>query len=229
MTPTLDLETLDALWKRRANPTDLDDLNRLLEALTRETQDLEARYELDWRRARAAQFRAMQFVESGEPKAARASFERGAEGSQWMLSETRGEGRFWHAVNSLEYARLGPKIGAFWALRSARSQLYAVLDWDERFHFAGAHRVLGRIAHLAPRRVGGGFDAAHRHFERALELTDNSTTRLYFAALLEDEGNLSGAREQIEAITAAPDDENWRWEQARDRSKATEWLAQSPG
>ncbi len=232
MTHSLDLETLDALWKARHREADLRDLERLLEALARETTDLSARYELDWRRARLDQFQAMQLLAKGSEKvdkrAARAAFERGAEVSQWTLAEpSRGEGRFWHAVNNLEFARMGQKLGALWALRPARAQLKSVLAWDESFHFAGPHRVLGRIAHLAPSRSGGDFQSARAHFERALELCDNSTTRLYFAGLLEDLGDKTGAKAQIEAILAAPDDENWMWEQNRDREKAAEWLAQA--
>lgn len=230
MANSLDLETLDALWKARHNADDGRDLERLLDALARETTALEARYELDWRRARLAQFRAMQSLEGGEKRVARAHFERGAELSQWMLAEpSRGEGRFWHAVNNLEFARLGLKLGALWALRPARAQLQSVLAWDETLHFAGPHRVLGRIAHLAPSRSGGDFQAARAHFERALQIADNSTTRLYFAGLLEDLGDQSGAKAQIEAILAAPDDENWRWEQSRDQEKAAQWLRQVGG
>ncbi len=230
MNNSLDLATLDALWKARHNAQDARDLERLLDALSRETQDLPARYELDWRRARLHQFHAMQHLESGDKKAARAGFERGSEVSQWTLGESeRGEGRFWHAVNALEFARLGNKWGAFWALRFVQSHLKSVLEWDETFHFAGAHRVLGRIAHLAPRRAGGDAAVAQFHFERALEIADNSTTRLYFAELLSDLGQKTAAKAQIEAILASPDDENWRWEQARDREKVGKWLAQSSG
>jgi len=225
MNNSLDLSPLDALWKARHNRQDARDLERLLEALSRETQDLPARYELDWRRARLHQFHAMQMLESGQEKAARAQFERGEEVSQWTLAQSeRGEGRFWHAVNALEWARLGSKWGAFWALKSARAQLQTVLGWDESFHFAGAHRVLGRIAHLAPRRAGGDADVSQFHFERALQIAENSTTRFYFAELLRDLGEIEAAQAQIEAILAAPDDENWKWEQARDREKAGKWL-----
>ncbi len=233
MNDSLDLETLDGLWNARADAENARDLGRLLGALARENQALLARYEIDWRRARLCQFLAMQLLAADDSKAgrkaARAQFEGGAEVSQWTLGEpSRGEGRFWHAVNSLEAARLGQKWGALWALRPAQSQLKNVLAWDESFHFAGAHRVLGRIAHLAPTRAGGDLGAARAHFERALQLADNSTTRLYLAALLDDVGEKPAARAQIEAILSAPDDENWQWEQARDRETARQWLAQNP-
>lgn len=225
MNSSLDLATLDALWKTRANAEDFRDLGRLLQALARENTDLEARYELDWRRARWHQFQAMQLLETGDQRAARPEFERGAEVSQWTLDEpSRGEGRFWHAVNFLEWARIGSKWGTFWALKSSQAQLESVLEWDETFHFAGAHRVLGRIAHLAPRRAGGDGQKAHDHFTRALQIADNSTTRYYFAELLCDLGEKDAAQAQIEAILSAPDDEAWEWEQARDREKAQQWL-----
>jgi hypothetical protein len=152
----LDLTTLDALWKARHNPQDARDLERLLDALSRETQDLEERYELDWRRARLHQFHAMQKLESGDEKAARADFERGEEVSQWTLANAqRGEGRFWHAVNALEFARMGGKWGAFWALKSARDELQSVWRGTrvftllERIAFWAASRISRREARAA--------------------------------------------------------------------------------
>ncbi|PQV62461.1 TRAP transporter T-component [Abditibacterium utsteinense] len=237
MNNSSNLETLDALWKLRHNEDDLRDHNRLLDALARENIDLEARYEIDFRRARAHQFAAMQLLERGQTKAARAEFERGVEVSQWTLAASsngslgeteRGEGRFWWAVNTLEMGRMGGKWAAYWAARGAKPHLETVQRWDEEFHFAGALRVLGRLAHLAPPRVGGGLETSREHFERALQIADNSTTRLYFAALLDDTGAKNEAKAQIEAILSAPDDQDWMWEQARDRQKAQQWLAQNP-
>lgn len=225
MNNSLDLDALDTLWKARQAKTNTHDLERFLEALTRETNDVSARYELDWRRARLFHFAAMKNLESGDEQAARMEFERGADRAQWTLTILdRGEGRFWHAVNFLEWARRGSKWNAFWALRGVQAQLQSVAEWDEAFHFAGAHRVLGRIAHLAPRRAGGDARKAQRHFERALQIADNSTTRLYFAELLSDLGATGEAKWQIEAILSAPDDANWVWEQARDRKRAREWV-----
>ena len=237
MTSLPDLEILDALWKSRQNPDDLRDHERLLDALARENIDLEPRYEIDFRRARAHQFAAMQLLEKGQTKAARAQFEAGAEVAQWTLSASadgslgeieRGEGRFWWAANFLEAGRLGGSWPAYWAARGAKPHLERVLAWDETYHFAGALRVLGRVAHLAPPRVGGGLEQSKAHFERALQIADNSTTQIYFAALLDNIGEKDAAKSQIEAILGAPDDENWIWEQARDRQKGREWLAQNP-
>jgi hypothetical protein len=84
---------------------------------------------------------------------------------------------------------------------------------------------LGRIAHLAPKNAGGDAEKSAQLFERALEIADNSTTRLYFGELLRDLGDESAAQAQFEAILGAPDAENWMWEQARDRGKAREHLA----
>ncbi len=235
MTTLPDLEILDTLWKSRHSEDDLRDHNRLLDALARENIDLATRYEIDFRRARAHQFAAMLLLEKGETKAARAEFERGVEVSQWTLAASangslgeieRAEGRFWWAVNTLEQGRLSGKWAAFFAARGAKPHLERVLLVDETYHFAGAHRVLGRLAHLAPRNVGGGLEVSKTHFDRALQIADNSTTRLYFAALLDDVGEKAAARAQIEAILNAPDDANWRWEQERDREKARQWLAE---
>ena len=223
----MNFDILDALWKSRHQPQDWHDFGRLLEAQTRETVDLAARYELDWRRARADQFAAMQHLESGDKTAARRLFECGQDIVLWTLAgePERVEGRFWWAVNALESGRIGGKWTAFWAIRAARPQLELAAQLDETFHFAGPLRVLGRIAHLAPKNAGGDAEKSAQLFERALEIADNSTTRLYFGELLRDLGDESAAQAQFEAILGAPDAENWMWEQARDRGKAREHLA----
>ena len=220
----MDSEFLDALWKSRHKCEDFADLGRLLDSYARETQDLDARTELDWRRARWHHFAAMQCGAAGDKKAARAHFERGANLAQWTLDDGRIEGRFWWAVNYLEAGRLGGSWPSYWALRGAKPHLETVAGMDETFHFAAPLRVLGRIAHLAPPRLGGGVAAGRNYFERALEIADNSTTRLYCGELLAASGDETGARAQFEAILDAPEDENWKWEQARDRISAAQHL-----
>jgi hypothetical protein len=223
----MNLEILDNLWKSRYQNADFNDLNRLLEAFSRETTDLDARYQIDWRRARNCHFSAMQELEADKRKPAHRLFERGSDFTQWTIDEDLVEGRFWWAVNFLEAGRTSTKWSAYWALRGAKNQLETAAEIDETFHFAGPLRVLGRVAHLAPARLGGGLEAARKYYERALEIADNSTTRLYYAGLLEDIGDQKGAQTQIEAILDAPVDEDWRWEQERDRIKAQQWLVQS--
>lgn len=220
----MNIETLDALWKNRHQSEDLHDLTRLLEAYSRESDDQALRYEVDWRRSRVWHFTAMHHQEKGERREAHTHFERGTDAAQWTVGNERIEGRFWWAVNELEVGRMGGKWSAFWALRGTKPQLETAAKLDETFHFAGPLRVLGRIAHLAPPRIGGGLGVAKGYFERALEIVDNSTTRLYYAELLRDLADTSAAKKQLEALLAAPDDEDWRWEQERDRGKARELI-----
>lgn len=213
----MDFEFLDELWKSRHKAENFADLGRLLDSHARETQELDARYELDWRRARCCHFTAMQC--GADKKGARAHFERGADLAQWTLNDQphRVEGHFWWAVNFLEAGQRGGRWPAYWALRGAKPHLETAARLDETFHFAGPLRVLGRIAHLAPPRLGGGLAAGQDYFERALAIGDNSTTRLYFGELLAASGDELGAKAQFEAILEAPEDDDWIWEGARDR------------
>lgn len=220
----MNTQTLDALWRNRHCSEDRRDLTRLLDAYSRESDDLELRYEIDWRRSRLWHFVAMQHLENGERRLARAEFERGTDVAQWTVPYEGAPGRFWWAVNFLEAGRIGGKWATYWALRGAKPQVETAAQLDEAFHFAGPLRVLGRIAHLAPTRIGGGKEAARGYYERALEIADNSTTRLYYAELLRDLGDEGATKAQLEALLAAPVDEDWVWEQERDRVKAEQLL-----
>ncbi|RYG64624.1 hypothetical protein EON80_18900 [bacterium] len=220
----MNLEILDTLWHSRHQNADFTDLNRLLDALYRETTDLDHRYQIDWRRARSSHFTAQRELAAGNKRAAHREFERGSDFAQWTLSLDAAEGRYWWTVNFIEAGRTATKWAEYWALRGAKNQLEQIIQMDETLDFGGPLRALGRVAHLAPPRIGGGLVAAKTYYERALDIADNSTTRLYLAGLLEDMGDKSAARAQIESIINAPTDEERVWEQQQDREKALEWL-----
>jgi hypothetical protein len=222
----MDLEFLDELWKSRHQSANLSDLERLLDSHARETQNLEARYEIDWRRARLCHFAAMQAGAAGDEKSARAHFERGADFAEWTreAQPQRVEGRFWWAVGFLEAGRMGGKWAAYWALRAPnrsskpQPRLTRVSFSPRRCAFWAASRTSRHRVWAAGLKRGTGSFRARARNRRQF---DNAALfrRTPQACAAE-----SGAKTQFEAILAAPDDENWKWEQARDRVLAAKHL-----
>lgn len=214
----MNFEKIDRKWKFRFQ-------SEVFEAILRDLRKMRG-FEAHWRLARAYHFAAMQKLENGESETAKIALRHGWESAKWAysLELKRVEGQFWMAVCGIERARLCGKISTFLAINGVKRRLQTALELDEAFHFAGSHRVLGRIFHLTPRALGGNDEKAEEHFRRALEIADNSTTRLYFGELLLSRGDTLGANAQFKAIIAAPRDENWVWEQARDRALASAHL-----
>lgn len=60
-------------------------------------------------------------------------------------------------------------------LSRAKTLLQKVVEFDERHDHAGAHLYLGAIATTLPPALGGQPEVGRKHFERALELTDNQS------------------------------------------------------
>ena len=181
-----------------------------------------------WRAARLAHFRAMQ-EQTGNPDAARALFAAGAEHAHAAakLEIDRVEAAFWAATCDLEAARLGGKLAAAASLGRAQKQLNRAAQIDERYHFAGPLRVLGRVTHLKPLILGGNLDYAIAFFERALQISPaNSTTLLYYADALIADNQPGPARRALKQIAAAPALENWVWESERDRELARVMMAE---
>ena len=215
----MNFDFYDAMWQRRhqndAGADVLDELSRSLFGAARENRDPEISIEIAWRRARCQHFAGMIALDAKRFSVAQSKF---AEGATLILQKNSGvASQFWWAVNAIEAARLQSQLATLRVLPAVKTQLQSALRDDETFHFAGPHRVLGRIFHLAPRVLGGDFGKSELHFRRALEIADNSTTRCYFGEFLISQNRNDEAKAQFEAILAAPIDENWRWEQARDR------------
>ncbi len=210
----MSFEKIDRKWKFRFQSETLD-------AIFADLRKMRG-FEAHWRLARAYHFRAMQRLGNDGSEAAKIALRHGHESAKWAysLEPKRVEGHFWMAVCGIEKVRLCGKLSTVLAIGGAKRRLQTALGLDEAFHFAGSHRVLGRIFHLTPRVLGGNDEKAEIHFRRALEIADNSTTRLYFGEFLLSRGDSDGADAQFKAIIAAPRDEDWVWEQARDRASA---------
>ena len=215
----------DALYANRHLTENLNVLqNELLRQIKPGTPD---NYGWLWRAARLSHFNAM--LAGDSPDLARALFAGGAEQarSAAKLEGDRVEAAFWEATCALEAARLGGKVVAGLALGKAQKQLNRAAQIDERYHFAGPLRVLGRVTHLKPLVLGGNLDYALAFFERALQISpDNSTTLLYYADALIADNQPAKARSTLKRIIAADALEDWIWESERDRELARVMMAE---
>ena len=207
----------DALYADRHQIETLREVERVLTDNLRDDN-----YGWLWRAARLDHFRAMQALDT-DTSEARALFHQGAQRSHAaaQLEIDKVEAAFWEATCALEAARLGGKLSAGMALGRAQKQLNRAAQIDERYHFAGPLRVLGRVTHLKPLVLGGNLDYALAFFERALQISpDNSTTLLYYADALIADNQPAKARRTLTKIIQAPALANWVWESERDRELA---------
>ncbi|MDT5061293.1 MAG: hypothetical protein QOH63_1752 [Acidobacteriota bacterium] len=181
-------------------------------------------YEAAWRLGRALFFLGQEAGSEGE---ARAYHTRGATACERAveLMPSRVEGHFWLGVNLALLARLESSFKALGYALRARRFLRRALQLDPGYHAAGPLRVLARLQHKLPALLGGGQKRARANFERAISLAPaNTVTRLYFAELLIEIGDIKRARAELESLLNAPPDPAWTFESARDRRIAQEML-----
>jgi len=135
------------------------------------------------------------------------------------------EGHFWLGVNLALQAQTTRSLKALTLALRAKRSLERAARINPAYHAAGPLRVLARLKHKLPRLFGGGHRRARADFARAILLAPaNTVTRLYFAEMLIDAGDVSSARSELEAILSAPLNTAWAFETARDRSHAQELL-----
>jgi tetratricopeptide (TPR) repeat protein len=110
-------------------------------------------------------------------------------------------GNYWYASN---VGMLGLCRGMMASLASVdpmKKSYEIVLKENERFFFAGPHRALGRLYHMAPGwpiSVGNKTKALH-HLEKAVEIAPEFfNNRLYLAELYIDIGNRDKAKKELE-------------------------------
>ncbi|MEO6392161.1 MAG: TRAP transporter TatT component family protein [Pyrinomonadaceae bacterium] len=212
----------DQLYAQRA------ELSKVRESVELLRSDLRAsRFEVQWRLSRAYFFLGQ---EAETPAEAKQHHRDGATtGRSAAFSELdRVEGHFWLGVNLALSAAAVPWWSAgFLALR-ARQVLLRAVAISPGYHGAGPHRVLARLMSRMPRLLGGGPTAARRHFESAVRIDPaNTVTRIYYAEFLRSKGKFEESRKHLRVVIDAPPDDNWAFEQARDRAIARHWLAQA--
>lgn len=215
------IERADALYAGRERIQNVWASLRQLEAVAGGEDD----FEINWRIGRALFFLGQ---EQGRRDASCALHARGVKASARAVRSEHGrvEGHFWRGVNLALQAEATNSLGALPLAWRAMRSLERAVRINPAYHAAGPLRVLARLKHKLPRPLGGGRARARAHFARAVELAPaNTVTRLYFAELLLDTGDVACAARELEALLNAPLVPGWEFETRRDRSRAQEMLA----
>lgn len=210
----------DELYRLRATPGAVKDSVSLLASVV-EGAD---RFELQWRLARALFFLGQEASAPSTKQQLHAAA-IGAGERAITLNRDRVEGHFWFGVNLALFAESAGGIKAIIALLGARNRLTRAAGIDESYHDAGPLRVLARIAHKAPRLLGGSPKRSRRFFDRALQIAPlNSVTLIYAAEQALDCSDRNRAVKLLEQIIKSALDPDWEYENRRDRRMAEEML-----
>ena len=215
----------DELYHRREEPGAVREAVMILSGALGGT----ARYEVQWRLARALFFLGQ---EAGSRESSRQLYSAGiAAGERAVaLSPERVEGHFWVGVNLSLFAGVNRGIRGARAIRWARGELRLAAAINERYHDAGPLRVLGRLEHKTPRILGGNLKRSRELFDRALAIAPrNSVTLIYAAELAIDMGNRDIAVSLLKQMIECPLDPEWEFENKRDRELARSLLDQLAG
>lgn len=179
-----------------------------------------ARYAVQWRLARALFFLGQE-ADTGGAKRQLHAAGIGAGERAVAISPDRVEGHFWLGVNLALFAESAGGVKAVRALLRGRNELRRATEVSESYHDAGPLRVLGRIAHKAPRLLGGSPKRSRHFFDRALQIAPlNSVTLVYAAEQAIDISDRDRARGLLEQIIKADLDPDWEYENCRDRALA---------
>ncbi|MCI0489903.1 MAG: TRAP transporter TatT component family protein [Blastocatellia bacterium] len=210
----------DELYRRRAEPEAVEESIKALVRL----KGVDGRYEVQWRLARALFFMGQ---EADSVAAKRLLHKTAITAGECAarLNPRRVEGRFWLGVNLALFAESAGGIRGALALLRARRELQRAASISEDYHGAGPLRVLGRLHHKAPRLLGGSRKQSRRCFDRALAIApENSVTLLYASELAIDCGERDRAARMLEKIIGSPPDQEWEFENHRDRRIARDLL-----
>ena len=210
----------DELYRRRTEPEAVKESVTALASFGGGNK----RYEVQWRLARALFFMGQE-ADSADAKRLLHRTAMVAGNRAVALNPERVEGRFWLGVNLALFAEIAGGLRAALALLRARRELQRAAAISENYHGAGPLRVLGRLHHKSPRILGGSRKQSRRYFDRALEIAPkNSVTLLYASELAIDCGERDRAERMLEKIIESPLDQEWEFENRRDRRLARELL-----
>ncbi|HVG32877.1 MAG TPA: TRAP transporter TatT component family protein [Pyrinomonadaceae bacterium] len=211
----------DALYMERERIENIRASVELLESAAAMAAD---DFETMWRSGRAHFFLGQ---EAETKTAAREFHARGASVCERATrrAPARVEGHFWLGVNLALQAQTVNALTAIRLAWRARRSLERAVRIDPAYHDAGPLRVLARLKHKLPRLLGGGRARARADFIRAIELApSNTVTRLYFAELLLETGDVASAESELKTILESTLHPDWKFETARDRRLAQEVL-----
>ncbi|MEK6323496.1 MAG: TRAP transporter TatT component family protein [Acidobacteriota bacterium] len=210
----------DELYNQRAEPGAVREAVMILSG----ARGGVARYEVQWRLARALFFLGQQ---AGSRESSRQLYSAGiAAGERAVaLNSERVEGHFWVGVNLSLFAAVNRGIRGARAIRWARAELKLAAAISESYHDAGPLRVLGRLEHKAPRILGGNLKRSRELLDRALAIAPlNSVTLTYAAELAIEIGKRDAAVSLLQQVIESPIDAEWEFENKRDRELARSLL-----
>lgn len=210
----------DELYRKRARPGAVRESVMILSG----ARGGDERYEIQWRLARSMFFLGQEATGPATQSQLYASG-IGAGERAVALNAERVEGHFWVGVNLALFAESNGGLRGLRALRWARSELKMAAKINESYHDAGPLRVLGRLAHKAPRLLGGSQRLSEKYYNRALEVAPaNTVTLLYAAELAMARKQLPRALSLLRLLHSLPNDPDWEYENRRDRELAHELL-----
>ena len=160
--------------------------------------------------------------------ARRAALERGVAAGRRAaaLQPSRPEGHFWMAANM---GALAESFGLRQGLKyrgPIRDALETVLRIDPAFQQGSADRALGRWHFRVPGLFGGSKKKSEEHLRRSLTYYPESTaSRFFLAETLFELGRNGEAREELNAVLAAPAHPEWEPEDLEFKQKARDRLA----
>jgi tetratricopeptide (TPR) repeat protein len=214
------VERADELYLARE---DIQNVWTSVELLQRALSQVDS-YGLAWRLGRAFFFLGQ---EESEVATARVLHAQGVDAGKRAVEvgPERVEGHFWLGVNLALLAVVEQPLKAIAHALQAKRSLNRTVTIDPAYHAAGPLRALARLQHKAPRWLGGDTVGARENYERAIDIAANNTvTRIYFAELLLEIGEIVRGRSELEAVLNAPFDPAWAFEIERDRKIAREFL-----
>ncbi len=228
-TRIMTISEFDAFYEQRHEAAALEScvaaVSRFTDSSLAEVTD-KANMEWLWRLARLKHFQFMQ-ARDEKPSEALAYIEtaKKAANAAMKIDGDRIENVFWSATCELEGANLKGKAATFAILGHAQRALDRACVIDEKYHFGGPLRVLGRLIQLKPLFLGGNLDRALAFYNSALKYyPNNSTSLLYKADALISDRQPTLARKTLQFLISDADDTNWHWETARDKELASKWL-----
>jgi tetratricopeptide (TPR) repeat protein len=210
------LEASDRLYRKRRDPVAVRQSLELL------WENAESDYEFAWRLGRAHFFLGQESISSKEK---RSQYKAGIKASQRAarMVSTRPEGHFWLGVNFALLAETGRTPSAIVQAWRARRALLKAAALDPAYHDAGPLRVLGRLEHKLPTILGGSMERSRLYFQEAAKLApQNTVSRIYFAEMLINAGDLLSALQQLESAMNCSVETEWVYEAERDRRLAVE-------
>jgi hypothetical protein len=173
--------------------------------------------------------RAMYWIGGHDaPAARRTALERGVAAGKHAaaLQPSRPEGHFWMAANM---GALAESFGLRQGLKyrgAIKEALETVLRIDPAFQSGSADRALGRWHYKVPGLFGGSKKKSEEHLRRSLTYDAGSiASRFFLAETLFELGREREARDELNAVLAAPVHSEWEPEDLEFKQLAKARLA----